>query len=105
MILENVFFTEINMEIGTEWEFIQKGWYALNVHKVYPDEKIGPDAFLDWARDLTWIEEKRVIVLVRGPIDDEAKEIIEFLNEKWKEKYRTITKECYKKQVDFILVS
>lgn len=104
MILENVFFAEIELENGSEKEFIEKGWYALNVHTQYPNEKISADAFLDWARDLSWIEEKHIVILVKGSADEEARETIEFLNEEWEEDWKNSKKEEYKKKVDFILV-
>lgn len=103
MILENVFFTEIELENGSEKEFIEKAWYALNVHTKYPNEEISADAFLDWARDLRWIKEKNVVILIKGSIDEETRETIEFLNEEWEEDWKTSNKEEYKKKVDFII--
>lgn len=104
MILENVFFTEIELENGSEKEFIEKGWYALNIHTKYPNEEISADAFLDCTRDLSWIEEKHIVILVKGSIDEETRETIEFLNEECEEEWKTSKKEDYKKKVDFIIV-
>ena len=104
MILENVFFTEIELENGGLDEFVEKGWYALNVHLEYPEEEVGNNAFLDWARDLSWIEEKHIVILVKGSVGEEARETIEFLNEEWEEDWKNSKKEKYKKKVDFILL-
>ena len=83
MILENVFFTEIELENGSEKEFIEKGWYALNVHMSYPNEKISADAFLDWARDLFWIKQNHIVIVVKGILSDDVKEIIDCISEFW----------------------
>ena len=106
MILKNnVFVTQIQLDNGTEMEFVDKAWYALNIHKVYPDEKIGIDAFLDWARDLTWIKENRIIIIVKGLVNSETMETIEFLNEFWeKEFYELDGDPEHEKKVDFIII-
>ena len=104
MILENVFFTEIELENRDLDEFVEKGWYALNVHTEYPEEKIRNNAFFDWARDLSWIQQKHIVILVKGLIDQKTREIIEFLNDEWEEDWKNSKKEEYKKKVDFILL-
>ena len=105
MILKNnVFVTQIQLDNGTEIEFADKAWYALNIHKIYPDEQIGIDAFLDWARDLTWIKENHIIIIVKGNITDEITKLIEFIDESWENRQQKSTKVCYRKKVDFIIV-
>ncbi len=104
MIIENVFYAEIQLKNGDLDEFAEQGWYALKVNEEYPEEEIGNNAFLDWARDLTWIEEKHIVVVVKGSMKEETHEIIEFLNRHWANNFQNSKKEEYKKQVDFIVV-
>ena len=104
MILENVFFTEIELEKGNLDEFVEKGWYALNVHTEYPEEEVGNNAFLDWARDLFWIKQNHIVIVVKGNITDDVKEIIDCISEFWDRNLATSNKEDYKKKVDFILL-
>ena len=104
MILENVFFTEIELENGNLDEFVEKGWFALKVNEVYPEEEIGNNAFFDWARDLSWIEQKHIVIVVKGILSDDVKEIIDCISEFWDRHLATSKKVDYQKKVEFILV-
>ena len=83
MIIENAFIAEIQLENGDINDFVDKAWKALNIDKAYPEEKIGNNAFMDWAKDLYWIKEKEIIVIIKGKIQDDAKRIIEVLDKYW----------------------
>jgi len=104
MILENVFFTEIELQKGNLDEFVEKGWIALKVNEAYPEEEIGNDAFLDWARDLFWIKQNHIVIVVKGNITDDVKEIIDCISEFWDRNLSTSKKEDYKKKVEFVLL-
>lgn len=95
MMLKNTYAKTIQMVNGTEKEFVEKCWHALNMHVVYPAEEISEDAFLDWARDLCWIKQSHIVISIEGKIQQETKETIDFLNTYWKKK---------EKQVEFIFV-
>lgn len=87
MILENAFVANIELKKGDINEFVDKAWKALKIDEAYPKEKIGNNAFLDWAKDLFWIKEKEVVVIIKGNIRKDARKIIELLNEYWEEYY------------------
>lgn len=104
MIIENVFCAEIQLKNGDLDEFVEQGWYALKVNEEYPEEEIGNNAFLDWARDLTWIEEKHIVIVVKGKINERTQNAISLLDRHWANNFQNSNKEEYKKQVDFIIV-
>lgn len=96
MILENVFLKEIQLKIGDVDEFIEKCWYALNIDKEYPEEEIGNNAFRDWARDLDWIEQEVIIIIIKGNLQDSVRRTIGMINNYWESNKS--------KRVDFIIV-
>lgn len=104
MILANIYYREIQLEHGTEDEFINKCWYAMNMHKIYPNEKIGADAFLDWARDLNWINQSHIIIAIKGKIHVDTRETLELLNEHWEKRLKAAKDSDDRKKVDFIIV-
>ena len=106
MILKDVFYTEIELEKGDFNEFVDKGWYALNMHIAYPDEEIGGNGFLDWARDLCWIEQKHVVIVIKGKVNDDTLKEIEFLDDFWERRFYELGTDLEEeKQVDFIIVN
>lgn len=100
--MDDTFVVNVRLEIGSEDEFFKKAWEALKIGEIYPNEEVSADAFLDWARDLHWIDAPNIVVNIYGNPDAETIGTIEFLNEEWKNMFENSTKTVYKKNVRFI---
>lgn len=109
MIKKNVYFKEINLENTGFDEFKIKLGNALEI--LYPHtaskgyENMNADAFLDWVRDLWWIEEENVIIKINGHVSKEVEDIMKIIVDFWKYEADKVIVGGKNKDFEFIITT
>ena len=107
MIIEGAYYREIIMQEPTEKEFIRKFGEAVDMlqHAIEKSYSVmNMDQFLDWAKDLWWIEEEHLIFIVKGNVSEEVKKLMTSIINFWRDEAEHVIVEGKSKQVDFIIV-
>lgn len=63
------------------------------------------DAFLDWVRDLWWIEEENVIIKINGHVSKEVEDIMKIIVDLWKYEADKVIVGGKNKDFEFIITT
>lgn len=108
MILKDVYFREIKLDNDSKTEFKEKLGEALDIlnHATESSyDEMTTDGFLDWACDLSWINEKNIIIKITGNISNIVETLMNDIVVFWSNEAEKVIKGGKNRNFEFIIIN